>query len=392
MQKLKMGMVGLGLRGRSTLDLILKSGLADVAAVCDAAPGRLDDYAALREQGAALYTDTRALLEDKNVDALFIATPDGTHGELLSAALRAGKHAVCEKPLEITEEKINAVVGEARGCDRVVALGYVLRYAPLFRKVKELVSEGAIGRVLSVNAVDNICYGGYAFFHDWHRCRKNVTSLLLQKASHSLDVVNWLVDSRPVRVAAFGGLDVFGREGALRFLGKEADPSLHCAECERAAECPESLVNFERVRGSRWMEHWPDSCVYSSEVNVDDNQALIVQYENSARLSYTLNQFTPEYKREYNLIGDVGQLRFDDVTKKIIVTNRENKNRITYEIADLDGHGGGDEGLLRNFVQCCRTGEKPVACLESGAVSALLALAAQRSIDEKRMVTIDYTF
>lgn len=392
MDKLNFGIIGMGKRGTRMLDLMMKTGLANPKAICDISSEKLDSFAPYKDKNICFYTDYRRLLEDKSIDALFITTPDRTHGEVLFAALRAGKHVICEKPLEISEEKINEILQKCQNCGSVIALGYVLRYSALFAKVKQLIKEGAIGRVISVNAVDNINYGGYAFFHDWHRLRENTTSLLLQKASHSLDIINWLVDSRPAKVAAFGGLDVFGRGGAMSYFGREAEPALHCADCERSADCPESIENMEKTKGIKWSDQWPDSCVFSSEIDVDDNQSLIIQYENNAKLSYTLNQFAAKYKREYNLIGNIGQLRFDDVSNKIVVTSRQNNDMATYEVANSEAHGGGDEGLLKDFLHCCRTGETPLANLKSGAVSALLALGAQKSIDENRIVTIEYNF
>ena len=360
------GIIGMGNRGRGMFQLLKKNRLSNPAAVCDTGPERLSDF---QKKGVRIYKDYHDLLNDKNIDAVFITTPDFTHGEILDAAVRAGKNAICEKPLEITEEKLRKVLSTCGKSGRTVAVGYVLRYAPLFQKAKELVKNGAIGRLISVNAVDNINYGGYAFFHDWHRRRENVTSLLLQKATHSLDIVDWLVDSDPVRVAAFGGLDLYGSKGAERYLGHKAPAGLRCGNCEKEEECPDSILNMERVHGIKWQDNWPDSCVYADEVSVDDNQSLIVQYRNGVKLTYLLNQFTPGYKREYSLIGDKGQLRFDDESKMIKITERASRNTANYTVFPALGHGGGDEGLVLDFLRCCRTGEKPVANLESSAAA-----------------------
>lgn len=398
MKDINFGIIGMGTRGKFMFDLIQKYEGTQVVAVCDNSPARLAEYRLSNSSGndgktaITAYPDYQSLIADKRVDAIYISSMDSTHGEILIAALKAGIHTICEKPLEITEEKISAILTQAKESNCVVALGYVLRYAPLFKKVKEIVAQGIIGRIVNVHAIDSISYGGYAFFHDWHRRKENITSLLLQKASHSLDVITWLVDSRPVAVASFGGLDTFGEAGAYRELGGKAPETLRCGECDKKRSCPESILNRDRVKGINWQNNWPDSCVYNSEIDVDDNEVIIIKYQNNVKVSYCLNEFSPDYKRQYTLVGDKGQLEFDDVSNVITVTFRDSKNRLTYTVNTLNIHSGGDEGLLEDFVECCKSGERPVASLEQGAISALLALNAQKSIDEERIVRVQYDF
>ena len=389
MNKLKFGIIGMGNRGKYIYSLIQNHQQSEVTAVCDNNPDKLLAY---HIDGIGVFNNFIDVINNSNVDAVFITTPDNTHGEIMTSAINFGKHIICEKPLEISENEINRILKQAQTKPNVIALGYVLRYSQLFQMVKRVVESGIIGRVINVHAVDNISYGGHAFFHDWHRRRDNITSLLLQKASHSLDIINWLVNSRPSSVAAFGGLNVFGGVGALRVFGKEVDDNLCCSNCKIERQCEESLINCERVRNIKWRDNWPDSCVYNNEVDVDDNQVIIIKYENDAKASYTLNQFSPSYKREYILYGDKGRLQFDDVSNKAIVTFRNSSNKNIYEVSDLGGHGGGDVGLLEDFLDCCNTGKTPVASLEQSAVTSLVAIAAQKSIDEEQIVKITYKF
>ncbi len=386
MEKINFAVIGMGNRG-SVIAKYLKERKEHInlAAICDNDDIRLESW---KDSGVRIYKDYKEVLANKEINSVFIATPDYTHEEVAIAAINSNKHIICEKPLEITEEKIAKILEAAKNKDKIFMLGYVLRYAPLFKKIKEIAASGLIGRVLVADVTDNINYGGFSYFHDWHREERFATSLLLQKSSHSLDIVSWVLDSRPMYTAAFGGLNVFGSEGAKRVFSKTVGNDLCCSECSYRYDCEESIENVYRIKGIARRDIWPDSCVYSDVVDVDDNQVVIVQYENGARASYTLCQFTPEYKRQFLFIGDKGRLEADDKSNTITITFRNSKEVQKITVSGEGGHGGGDEGLIEDFIQCYYNNRKPVASIEEGAISALLTLAAQESINERNIIRV----
>lgn len=386
MKRINFGIIGVGKRGNEVgNNVLMKNPKINLLAVCDNDSNRLKDWESKKIKA---YKDYRELINDKDIDAVFITTPDNTHAEISIAALKSGKHVICEKPLEITKEKIMEILKEAKKHEKIFMIGYVLRYAATYKKMKQLVEDGIIGKVILAQATDNINYGGYAFYHDWHRERKYTNSLLLQKASHSLDILDWVIDSKPIKVCGFGGLDVFGAQGAVRVFGKTIGNNLKCSECSKITTCEESPINIYRMRGITWENGWPDSCVYTDTVDVDDNQVLIIKYANGVKATYTLCQFTPEYKREYTFIGEKGKLTADDKSNTITVTYRGSKEVDSYKVLPGEGHGGGDEGLIEDFIECYNSGKRPVASVEDGAISALLALAAQESIEKNEVINV----
>ncbi|MGX2945748.1 Gfo/Idh/MocA family protein [Enterococcus alishanensis] len=380
---IRFGIIGLGNRGyKYALRTIMTSKDCEIVMVCDALGKNFDLF-----PGIANTIDYHDVLDNHQVDAVFIATPDDTHAEIILAAVAQEKHILCEKPLEVSREKIAELQEVLKDYSKVFEVGYVLRYARSFQKVKELLVSGAIGEVKMINAIDHIQYGGYAYFHDWHRTRAKSTSLLLQKATHSLDIANWYIDSVPQDVVAFGRLSTMGKPGALKKIGHEVSPDLHCRICTISDTCEESIQNLAKEKRIQWSDQWPDSCVFNSEIDVDDQNSVMVQYENGVQLSYQLCLFGAYYKRAFQIFGSMGELTFDDVTNEIKVYHRLKDEVMIYQ----NNHEEiqmepGDEEQLADFILAIQTGKEPISNLRSSTLASLLALDAQDSIDQHKMI------
>jgi Predicted dehydrogenases and related proteins len=376
----KFGIIGLGNRGyKYALRTIQAHKDVEIKMVCDALGHHFDLF-----PGVLNTTDYREVLANPEVDAIFIATPDDTHAEIILAAIEADKHILCEKPLEISDERITLIEEKLQGYNKVFEVGYVLRYARTFSRVKDFLTSGIIGRVIMADVIDHIQYGGYAYFHDWHRTRAKATSLLLQKATHSLDLINWYLDSDPKNVVAFGDLAVFGEVGAIEKFGRPVPDTLHCHECEIRDVCEESIQNLAKEKNINWSDNWPDSCVFNSEIDVDDHQTVMIRYENGAKATYQLCQFAAYYKREFHFFGTKGELYFDDVTNQIVIHDRLKAETLTYDNQHLEQQmEPGDEEQLADFLAAINTGKSPVSNLTSSVQAGRLALAAQRSIDQE---------
>lgn len=381
----RFGIIGLGNRGyKYALRTIQKHQGAEIFMVCDTFGHHFHHF-----PQALKTNDYQEVLDHPEVDAIFIATPDDTHAEIILAAIKANKHILCEKPLEISDEKVTKIETALENYDKAFEVGYVLRYARTYSKVKELITSGIIGQVIMANVIDHVQYGGYAYFHDWHRTRQKSTSLLLQKATHSLDLINWYVDSRPEKVVAFGDLMVFGEVGAIEKFGKPVPDDLHCGNCPISDTCEESIQNLAKEKNIAWSEHWPDNCVFNSEVDVDDHQTVMIYYANKAKATYQLCQFAAFYKREFHFFGTKGELYFDDVSNTIVVTDRLKSETLTYQNNHQETNmEPGDEEQLQDFLDAIHTGKTPVSNLESSVLAGKLALAAQRSIDHETIEII----
>lgn len=384
--KTRFGVIGLGNRGRKfALNTLISHPDIDIVSVCDQ---NRKHFKVFNELKISTTVDYKILMENPEVDAVFIATPDDTHADIILEAIKHQKHILCEKPLEVSKQKIFEINAALEGYKKVFQVGYVLRYAPLYEKAKKLMASGLIGDVILGNGTDHINYGGYAFFHDWHRTKSRSYSLLLQKATHSLDILSWMIDSEPIQVTGFGGLAVFGEPGAEKKFGEPLKEELHCNSCRFKVSCEESLLNVKIHKGIEWAEDWPDKCVFDSEIDVQDHQVLLIQYKNRAKVTYTLCQFAAYYRREFQFFGTEGELYFNDERNEIIVNNRLKQERMVYEVKEIPGHGGGDDEMINQFLHCIFTGEEPRSNLTSSLSVSNLVLAAQEAIDTNKIITL----
>ena len=248
-------------------------------------------------------------------------------------------------------------------------VGFELRHCTLFTRMRELLDDGVIGNVIMGQGIDNVSVGDKYFYHNMYSRRSFVRSLLLQKGVHTIDLVNWFMGARPVRVYAVGGLNVFG--------GDEPEDK-RCSSCDEADTCPHVLRDAQE-KGVL------DFCVFSQAVDVDDNSAVIIEYDNNTRAVYTECHFTPEYTREFTFIGDKGKMTafFDNPGNFWIRVEKRFTNEVQeyYPKAGPGGHGGGDVGIIEEFVECVKTGRQPVHSIVMARDSTAIAAAATDSIE-----------
>lgn len=267
-------------------------------------------------------------------------------------------------------------------------MGFCLRYNNLYRKAKEIIASGEIGKIRLAHVVDSVERGSAYFFHSWHRLRKNSGGLLLQKATHSLDIINWMVDSKPVSVYALGGLDVFG--------GKESSAK-SCADCSKKKTCPE-FIDSKRYHSdylSGKALAIEDKCVFANEIDIMDNETLMIKYENGAKASFVECHFTPDYKREFSFIGDKGRLDVLDFYTQngigtpyheVTVSKRHSAETVKHYVQLGDGgHGGGDTAMMKEFIEVL-SGKKKTLLADgmTGVISTAIAAAAEQSISSEK--------
>jgi myo-inositol 2-dehydrogenase/D-chiro-inositol 1-dehydrogenase len=204
------GLIGTGARGTFLLDAILPLPGVAVKALCDIKPDRLDKAASKAAgDNPTTYTDYRRLLERRDIQAVWIATPCDLHVEMAIAALRAGKHIYLEKPVGITPESIRELLKAAKGRKTVFQTGHVMRSYPYLKTGVARVRAGVAGRVIMIRAWR---HSTSAFnpnpnmsSADWYTDVKRSGDLIVENAIHNLDVCNWFADSRPELAAGFGG-------------------------------------------------------------------------------------------------------------------------------------------------------------------------------------------
>ncbi|MBK5294341.1 MAG: Gfo/Idh/MocA family oxidoreductase [Acidobacteriia bacterium] len=204
--------IGTGNRGSYLLSGVLEQPNAKVAAVCDNKPDRLDKAAtAAAKDNPATYADWRKIIDRKDIDAVFIATPPHLHSEMAIAALRAGKHVYCEKPVGVTAAQVRDLVKAARASKTVFVSGQQMRsYKQMGESVRRI-REGAIGDVIWVkaqrHATADLAHDGSS--GDWYFDVSKSGGYLIEQSVHNLDACNWVIGSRPSRACGFGGTQMY---------------------------------------------------------------------------------------------------------------------------------------------------------------------------------------
>ena len=369
------GVVGAGFRSGLATAAELP-GTSRVVAVADVDTDAARRAVHERHPAADVHTDHRALLDRTDVDAVLLITPDHTHADLACEALQAGKAVFVEKPLAITVEDCDRVLRTARETGSRLYVGHNMRHMPVVRAMREIVERGDIGAVQSVWVRHFVGHGGDYYFKDWHAERRCTTSLLLQKAAHDIDVVHWLVGAYTERVSAFGALRVYG-DGHRRPPGTPKPPDWLAPE-----------------------RHWPPRAQrdLNPVIDVEDLSLLNLQLGGGVLAAYQQCHFTPDYWRNYTVIGDAGRLEnFGDGSGAVVkVWNRRRTGYAPDADAErvlpptTEAHAGADALLMAEFLRFVRDGgrtDTSPAAARMSVAAGVQATASLRAGGEPRDVT-----
>ncbi len=359
MRKLKYGVIGCaGQMGMAHL-LFLNNVVADrvtVAALCDLDIEEVAACAELFPYDVRCFDDYRKLLETEEIDAVIISTPNHTHKEIAIDAFAAGKHVFCEKPLANTLQDCDAVIKAADQAQRFLQVGLVYRYSPLYRKMHQLISDGEIGPVHMMWCKELLG----SFYGQWRFKEAFSGGAIVEKNCHHFDIFNWMIGSRPKKVCAFGGQNVMKRGHAVEVI---------------------------------IMETGEKNIVSDSEII--DNAFVIIEYENGARAELTLCFFSPYGNDlEIGAVGEKGTLESWVKAHRIHLTRNADGGRVQQfePESDVTQYGVFHTGAYLqhiDFADCILSDSPPSCNGRIGRESIVIALAAEKSIREDRIVFID---
>ncbi len=297
---------GTGSRARSYVRAIFEEHPeeAQLVALLDPNPGRLafhDRY--VQELGGPELPhygadDLERMVKEQSVDRVVVTSPDYTHASVVSRLLRAGADVIVEKPLTIDADGTRQIVDAMTESGKSVVVTFNYRYSPRNSALRQVIADGEIGKVTSVEfqwVLDT--RHGADYFRRWHREKKISGGLMVHKASHHFDLVNWWIASTPTRVFASGGLSFYGADNAAtRGLGQRPERGT----IDGSANDPWLLdlrnddVNRQLYLGERAVRRLPrDQDVFGPGITIEDNMSVIAEYANGARLSYSLNAHSP---------------------------------------------------------------------------------------------------
>ena len=421
-RKMKVVLVGTGVRGISFWGKRLVDEYSDIlefVGLCDINPGRVEFAKKYMGVGCDTFIDFDEMLKKTRPDLVIVTTMDSTHDQFIIKTLDAGIDVLTEKPLTTDEDKCQAILDAERRSKNKVIVGFNYRWSPYMTKIKQLLSEGAIGDVVSVdfNWILNT-YHGASYFRRWHGLRQCGGSLWIHKATHHFDLVNWWLDSDPAEVFAFGDLEFYGENGPYR--GKS------CRECDHKKECEfywditrdKHMMNLY-VNNEHYDGYIRDNCLFRREVNIYDKMSAQVKYANNVVLNYSLTTYSPYEGWKIAFNGTEGRLEAwldipfmegegmvsQEEMHKLEMSQEGGKNmnykpmivhklwkKYKTEMVGFErgGHGGGDKRLHHKiFVDPSAPDPyKHAAGTRDGAMSILIGVAARKSIESGRPIKI----
>ncbi|NLE59045.1 MAG: Gfo/Idh/MocA family oxidoreductase, partial [Planctomycetes bacterium] len=206
--KIRWGMIGTGGQGCVEIPSLLAVAGAEPAAICDIRPKAIDEAKKLLgDRKVKVYSDYRELVADKDVDIVSIVTPPHLHKEMTRAALEAGKHVYCEKPMAVTPEDLDEMVEMSRKYKPVLQIGAERRYSEIIREAVRVIHSGDLGQIRFIQSwwLNGIDYDPKD--DGWIHDAKRSGDVMVEMVCHQIDVWNWLFKSTPTKAHAAGGIN-----------------------------------------------------------------------------------------------------------------------------------------------------------------------------------------
>ncbi|MCX6953593.1 MAG: Gfo/Idh/MocA family oxidoreductase [Verrucomicrobia bacterium] len=386
---------------------------AELVGLCDTNPGRLElirdrsqRLGGRRPPGFAA-ADFERMIATTKPDYVIVTTVDGTHDDYIVRAMEAGCDAISEKPLTTTPEKCQRIVDARARTGRTCRVTFNLRYSPPCTHVKDLLMSGEIGDVLSVDLHWMLDTShGAEYFRRWHAHKKNSGGLMIHKASHHFDLVNWWLGAVPESVFATGKREFYTPKMARR-LGLSGAHE-RCLTCPEKSRCSfyldlagdpmlkEFYLDQEKHDG-----YFRDRCIFRPEVDIEDTMNVLVRYNTGATLAYSLNAFSSWEGYTVAFNGTKGRLehsvgaptaagRAPYGTTRISILPLRGPAREIVPWTGTGAHQGGDKVMLEDLFLPSPAPDKYLRAADerAGAASALVGMAANRCFTTGQPVII----
>ena len=361
----------------------------------------------LHLSGSQCFASWQELLaRPKMADCAFVCTLDDDHVEPAIRAMELGYHILLEKPMSNTEEECRLIVDTATRTGRTLAVCHVLRYTPFYMTLKRLIDQGEIGEVTTINQIENVGYWhqAHSFVRGNWRNTRETSPMILQKSCHDMDILLWLMGKDCKRVQSFGSLRHFTPENA-----PEGAPKRCLEGCPQADACPYYAPRlYMDMRLTGWpvdvittdlseagrrkaLEEGPyGRCVYHCDNDVVDRQIVNLEFEGGAVATFTMTAFSADFSRQLKIFGTRGQITADMGTRQIVLHRfGEEKQTIPLDEGLLrSGHGGGDYGIMADFLHILRHGGESRTNARISLQSHLICFAAERSRTENIVVKL----
>ncbi len=354
------------------------------------------------------FESEEVFFQEKRADVLVIATQDRDHVRMGIKAMELGYDILLEKPISPFLEELQALLKANEKYKRMVVVCHVLRYAPAFLKIKEMIDGGEIGRLLHIENTEQVEYWhqAHSFVRGNWRNDQTTSSMIMQKCCHDFDLLQYFANAKCDYVYSVGGREFFHREN------QPEGASDRCQSCKYINEC---VYSAERIYIQRWEEQgcpefaWPfnvvcsdmpntedkirkayqangyGQCVFACDNNVVDNQSVEIIFQNGVRATHTMSAFTGRMGRRMILHGTHGEIELLEDSGTLTLY-KFGDGRYVYKISELlddekdeFNHGGGDAKLMRSLYEMLHSGIEASTTLEKSVESHLIAIAAEKS-------------
>ena len=337
--EIRVGIIGVGGRGSSLLSRIVQVPRVRVVAVCDIDPEAQERASRIAERDKPdVMVEYRKLLDRKDIDAVFVATPVDLHKEMAMAALEVHKHLYLEKPMGTTPEGVKSVFEATKRSRGQLQMGFQLRYDPPRVAAIQHIHQGGIGKIAYLQA--NRHTGDLPRETEWYFDASRSGNSIVEQAVHIMDIMNWAMKTHPLRAIGSGGINVYHNEP-------------------------------------------PGRTTY-------DNYVVIYEYPGDVRLTFTHIFVDPRGFTGISekIWGSEYAIDLPSGTKYRL----EPQTRVKAEPQELDFDSSGDDMSLRAikaFFQHARDNSEPLNNATYGRYATLMAIMGRTAIEEKRAVTWD---
>lgn len=349
--------------------------------------------------------------------AALVTTQDQMHVEPAVAAMEAGYHVLLEKPMAHTLAGCVQLVQTAERTNRILEICHVLRYSPFWRKLHEVLESGSLGELVTVEHRENVAYWhmAHSFVRGNWRNAALSSPMILAKCCHDLDILVWNLNSPVKRLSSFGSL--------LHYRSNHVGPEIpeRCTDnCPIERDCPFSAIGIyleyrhmeQKPANPAYPNQWPYTvlshdlsyesrlyalqtgpygrCVYHCDNDVVDHQLVSMELESGVSVALVMHGHSNEEHRSMRYDGTRATLRARaGRTAEITVhPHGGTVQQIPIEEAH-SGHGGGDAGIMADFVRVVRGEAEPLTSARVSLESHLLAFAAEEARIQGKMIQMN---
>ncbi|MCY4780306.1 Gfo/Idh/MocA family oxidoreductase [Sphingobacterium sp. UT-1RO-CII-1] len=419
--RLRVVLVGTGVRGITFWGKRLVDQYASklqFVGLCDHNKGRLQYAKEYMGVDCPLYTDFDEMMRANKVDLVIVCTKDSTHHEFIIKGLNYGCDVLTEKPLTTDEEKCQQIIDAEKKSDRRLIVGFNYRWGPYVTKIKELLNEGIIGEVTSVdfNWYLNVHHGA-SYFRRWHGLMEEGGSLWVHKATHHFDLLNWWLADEPEEVFAYGALEHYGSNGPFR--GENCRTCVHKTTCNYYWDITKSKMDMNLyVNNEQYDGYVRDNCLFREEIDIYDKMSAQIKYRKNTVVNYSLTTYSPFEGWKIAFNGHKGRIEAwldipwmnnenldqsalhasemnqvasaDQVVEPVILFKSWEDYKVVNVMSERAGHGGGDKRLQDKLFLHPEAPDplNHAAGLKDGVLSIMVGIAARRSIEQGKPIKI----